>query len=62
MNIRRIISSDMDKMIQSTMTKSLGHASVILLLWRKAGVEEFIDGRIVHPARPDLKKAQISSI
>lgn len=51
MNIRRIISTDMYEMAQSTMKKSMGNASVILLLCRKAGVEEFIDGHIVHPTR-----------
>lgn len=49
MNIGRIISTDMYEMAQSTMKKSMGNASVILLLCRKARVEEFIDGHIVHP-------------
>lgn len=50
MNIGGIISGDMDEMAHSTMKKYLGHASVILLLWRKALVEDFTKGRMVHHA------------
>lgn len=49
MNVSRIIVDDMDEMAQSQTKKSLGHASIILLLCRKAGVLEFTNGRIVNP-------------
>lgn len=50
-NIKQIIYGDMHDMAQSTKKKSLGHASMILMLCKKAGVEDFIDGCMVHPAR-----------
>lgn len=50
-NIRKIISGDKDDMAQSMTKKSLGHAYVILLLCKKVGVVDFIDGRMVHPTR-----------
>lgn len=51
MNVGGIISGDMDEMAQSTMKKYLGHASMILMLCRKALVEDFTKGRMVHLAR-----------
>lgn len=48
MNVDRIISSNMDEMAPKTTKKSLGHASVILLLCRKVGVPEFTTGLIVN--------------
>lgn len=50
-NIKQIISGDMHDMAQSTTKKSLGNASMILLLCKKAGVEDFIDGCMMRPAQ-----------
>lgn len=51
MNIKGIISGDMDEMAQSTMKKYYGHAPVILLLCMKALVKDFTKGCMVHSAR-----------
>lgn len=51
-NICLIIYTNTNEMIQSTTKKSLGHATIILLLCRKEGVLEFTDGRITNLERP----------
>lgn len=52
MNVDRIIVIEMDEIAQSRTKKSLGHASVIILLCRKAGVPDFTNGRIMNLKRP----------
>lgn len=58
-------------MAQSMTNKSMGHAFVILLLYRKLGVDEFTDGRIVNPERAldaawiadhPVRKAQVEEV
>lgn len=48
-NVWYIIYADMHEMAQSATKKSLGYASVILLLCRKVGMEKFTYGRIMNP-------------
>ena len=50
-NIGRIIAADMDEIAQSP-KKSLGHATVIYLLCKKAGVPDFSDSLMLRPAAP----------
>ncbi|KAI5417597.1 hypothetical protein KIW84_042269 [Lathyrus oleraceus] len=50
-NIGRIIAADMDEIAQSP-KKSLGHATVIYLLCKKAGVPDFQDSDMLRPAAP----------
>jgi hypothetical protein len=50
-NIGQIIAADMDDIAQSP-KKSLGHATVIYLLCKKAGVPDFSDSLMLRPAAP----------
>ncbi|KAI5421575.1 hypothetical protein KIW84_045118 [Lathyrus oleraceus] len=50
-NIGRIIAADMDEIAQSP-KKSLGHATVIYLLCKKAGVPDFSNSLMLRPAAP----------
>ncbi|KAI5444872.1 hypothetical protein KIW84_013229 [Lathyrus oleraceus] len=50
-NIGRIIAADMDEIAQSP-KKSLGHATVIYLLCKKAGVPDVQESDMLRPAAP----------
>ncbi|KAI5403243.1 hypothetical protein KIW84_050716 [Lathyrus oleraceus] len=50
-NIGQLIAADMDEIAQSP-KKSLGHATVIYLLCKKAGVLDFPDALMLRPAAP----------
>ncbi|KAI5412688.1 hypothetical protein KIW84_057368 [Lathyrus oleraceus] len=50
-NIGQIIAADMDDIAQSP-KKSLGHATVIYLLCKKAGVPDFSDSLMLRSAAP----------
>ncbi|KAI5443432.1 hypothetical protein KIW84_012176 [Lathyrus oleraceus] len=50
-NIGQLIAADMDEIAQSP-KKSLGHATVIYLVCKKAGVPDFPDALMLRPAAP----------
>ncbi|KAI5446139.1 hypothetical protein KIW84_014118 [Lathyrus oleraceus] len=51
LNMGQIIAADIDEIAQSP-KKSLGHATVIYLLCKKAGVPDFSDSLMLRPAAP----------